>query len=405
MIKKRTAVLGAIILVLVTSIITAVFTNFIGIRIGDKVIISRYDYEYYSKLSKDFSKLLTLRDFIKQYYYKPVEDEDFTDGILKGLFEALGDPYSIYMTKSEYDSFKTQTQGTYGGIGIVVTPGEDGYITVVTPIEDTPGYRAGIRSGDKIIKVDNKEVVAEKLDEAVAMMKGKPGTEVNLTLLKANSLTPVNITIKREEIRLKTVKSQVLEDQIGYIRITMFDEKTAEDFKTHLKELESKGIKGLILDLRNNPGGSLQECVKIADELLGEQIIVYTMDRANNKQIERSDARKVNYPYVLLVNEGSASASEIITGAVKDTKSGTIIGTKTFGKGLVQMVKELNDGSGFKLTISQYYTPNGNYIHGEGIEPDIYIDLPEELKEKSELTLEEDIQLQKGIEVLKAKIQ
>jgi len=405
MIKKRTALIGAIVIIIITSLTTALISNIVAIRIGDKVVIPEKDYEYLTDLHKDFSKMLSLKSFISENYYKPVDNEAFNDGIIKGLFESLEDPYSVYMNKSEFESFKTHTEGTYGGIGVVVSPGEDGYITVVTPIEDTPGERAGIKSGDKIVKVNDKEVIAEKLDEAVAMMKGKPGTKVDLTLIRPNRQQPITVTIEREEIRLKTVKSEVLEDGLGYLRITMFDEKTAEDFKTHLRDLEAKNIKGLIIDLRNNPGGSLRECVEISDMLLGEQTIVYTTDRAGNKEIEESDANKVNFPYVILVNGGSASASEILTGAVKDSKSGTIIGTTTFGKGLVQMVKELQDGTGFKLTISQYFTPNGNYIHGKGIEPDIIIDLPEELKDKPEIEHDEDVQLQKAIEVLKKQIQ
>lgn len=404
MIRKRTAIFGAIVIILVTSLTTAVFSNLIAVRVGDKVIVPEKDYEFLTNLHKDFNKMLSLKEFISTNYYQPVEEEAFTDGIIKGLFQSLEDPYSVYMTKSEYDSFKTHTQGTYGGIGVVVSPGEDGYITVVTPIEDTPGKRAGIKSGDKIVKVNNKEVTAEKLDEAVSMMKGKPGTSVDLTLIRPQRQQPIVVTIEREEIRLQTVKSEVLNDDIGYLRITMFDDKTAEDFKDHLKELESKKIKGLVIDLRDNPGGSLNECVEISDELLGEQTIVYTKDRQGNKEYQKSNRNKVNYPYVILVNGGSASASEILTGAVKDTKSGTIIGTTTFGKGLVQMVKELKDGTGFKLTISQYFTPNGNYIHGKGIDPDIVVELTEELEEKPELSHEEDIQLQKALEVLRNKL-
>lgn len=405
MIKKRTAIAIGIVLVLVTGIVSAVFSNLVAIQLDDRVIIKKEDYEYFAQLQQDLGKMLQLKEFIKENYYKPVDDVNFEDGIIKGLFESLEDPYSVYMNKSEFDSFTTHTEGSYGGIGVIVTPGDDGYITVVTPIEDTPGERAGILSGDKIIKVNDKEVTAEKLDEAVAIMKGDPGTTVELTLLRPNKKEPLNIELKREEIRLKTVKSRILGNNIGYIRISMFDEKTADDFKVHLNDLEKQNIKGLIIDLRNNPGGSLSECVEIADELLGEQIIVYTQDRDGNKRYEKSDADKIDVPLAILVNEGSASASEILTGAVKDTESGTIIGTTTFGKGLVQIVRPLNDGTGFKLTISQYFTPNGSYIHGKGIEPNIVIDLPDELKEKPEISDEEDIQLQKALEVINSEIQ
>ena len=394
----------AIVLSLVTGIVTFTMTNVVSLRLGERVVISKQNYEYYKELNKSFSKMLGLKAFIEENYYQPVEEVDFEDGIIKGLFRSLNDPYSVYMTKEEFEDFMTQTKGTYGGIGVIMTPGQDGFITVVSPIEDTPGARAGIQSGDKIVKVNDKEVTAEKLDEAVVMIKGDPGTKVSLTIIRPGKIDSFSVQLTREEIRLNTVKSRILKDGIGYIRISMFDEQTSEDFKAHLSDLTKKGIKGLVIDLRDNPGGLLSECVTIADELLGKQTIVYTQDRAGNREYENSDVRKVDFPYVLLVNKGSASASEILAGAVKDTKSGTLIGTTTFGKGLVQRVKPLDDGTGFKLTTSQYFTPNGIYIHGKGIEPDVVLEMPEELAEKVDITDEEDVQLQKGIEVLLKQI-
>ncbi|WP_432665961.1 S41 family peptidase [Wukongibacter baidiensis] len=404
MIRKTTAFIGALVLIIVTSLGTFVFGNLIQFKVGDKILISETEYNKMKEVDEKFQKALYLQSYIEDNYYLTTKEDKFEDGILKGLFSSLEDPYSEYMTKSEFSSFKAHTQGTYGGIGIIVSPGEDGYITVVSPIEDTPGERAGIITGDKIVKVNDKEVTAAKLDEAVSMMKGKPGTKVDLTIIRDNRKEPLKITIKREEIRLNTVKSRKIGNEIGYIRLTMFDDKTADDFKKHLKELEEKDIKGLVIDLRNNPGGSLRECVEIADHLLGKQVVVYTKTRDGKEEFLNSDAKKVDYPFVILVNKGSASASEILTGATKDTESGVIIGTTTFGKGLVQAVRELSDGTGFKLTISQYFTPDGNYIHGKGIEPDIVVELPDELKDKVDLTDEEDVQLQKALEVIRGKI-
>ncbi|QXM06493.1 S41 family peptidase [Crassaminicella indica] len=407
MISKRRAIIGAMILVLITGILTFTVTNIVGLTIGEKVIISKQNYEYFKDLNKKYSKMLYLKDYIEKNYYVPVDESKFEDGIIKGLFESLDDPYSVYMNKREFVNFMEHTKGSYDGIGVIMTRGEDGFITVVAPIEDTPGERAGIKTGDKIIKVNDKDVTAataEKLNEAVNMIKGKHGTKVNLTIIRPGKKEPFTVAITREEIRLTPVKSRILENDIGYIRITMFDEKSAEEFMKHLDDLEKKNIKGLIIDLRNNPGGLLDECVKIADRLLGEQDIVYTQDRAGNRDYKKSDKNKVDYPFVLLVNGGSASASEILSGAVKDTKSGTLIGTTTFGKGIVQQIIPLKDGSGFRLTTAQYFTPNGTYIHGKGIKPDIVIDLPEALKDKIDITDEEDVQLQKGIEVLKKKI-
>ncbi|MCT4617900.1 MAG: S41 family peptidase [Marinisporobacter sp.] len=408
MISKRKAAMGALILVLITGMLTFTITNVVGLTIGDKVLISKQNYEYFKELNKKYTKMIYLKDFVKENYYIPVDESKFEDGIIKGLFESLDDPYSVYMNEKEFTSLMEHTKGTYDGIGVIMTAGKDGFITVVSPIEDTPGEKAGLRTGDKIVKVNDKEVrasTAEQLDKAVNMIKGKHGTKVSLTVIRPEKKEPFVVDIVREEIRLKTVKSKMLQDDIGYIRITMFDEKTPKDFMKQLDELEKKNIKGLVIDLRNNPGGLLDECAEIADRLLGKQDIVYTQDRAGKREYKRSDKEKVDYPFVLLVNGGSASASEILSGAVKDTKSGTLIGTTTFGKGLVQQVIPLKDGSGFKLTTAQYFTPNGTYIHGKGIEPDIVIDLPEELKEKVDITDEEDVQLQKGIEVLKKKIE
>ncbi|WZL72141.1 S41 family peptidase [Clostridiaceae bacterium 35-E11] len=404
MISKKRIFTGAFILVLITGLLTFTLTNVFALSVGEKVIISKDEYDYYKNLNKTYEKMLSLKGFIKENYYQPVDESKMEDGIIKGLFESLGDPYSVYMDKKEFENFMTHTKGTYGGIGVIMTPGKDGFITVVSPIEDTPGEKAGMQSGDKIVKVNDKEVTAEKLDEAVAMIKGQPGTKVNLTIMRPGKKEPFVVELTREEIRLKTVKSKIIEDEIGYIKITMFDEQTSEDFLDQLEEIERQNIKGLVIDLRNNPGGLLSECVKIADKLLGKQVIVYTQDNAGNRKYEKSNGKKVDYPYVILVNQGSASASEILSGAVKDTKSGTLIGTTTFGKGLVQSVKALDDGTGFKLTTAQYFTPKGTYIHGKGIEPDIVVEIPEELAERIDITDEEDVQLQKGIEVLNQKI-
>ncbi|SHK49777.1 S41 family peptidase [Tepidibacter formicigenes] len=382
MISKKKAAIWGSILVLLTSLITV---N-VQLVLGDKVLVSRKVFEEYNK----FSKLYSLKKVIEENYYTKVNEEDLINGATKGLFEGLNDPYSQYMTKKEFEDLMEYTHGSYSGIGVIVMPGEDGLITVVSPIEDTPGFRAGIKAGDKIVKVNGKDVTAKEMDKAISMMKGKKGTKVIITILR-ESKEPFDLTIKREEIRLKTVKSQVLEDNIGYIRITTFDEKTAGDFKKNLKELQSKNIKGLIIDLRDNPGGLLDQCQKIADELIGEGTIVYTKDNKGKKEYLKSDAKKVGIPLALLVNKGSASASEILSGAVRDNKEGVLIGTTTFGKGLVQRVKPLKDGSGFKLTIAQYFTPNGEYIHGKGIKPDIVVEKVEE-------------QLPKAIEYIKEQI-
>ena len=375
MISKKKAIVYGLILMLITSILTMNME----LLLGSKVLISRGAYNEYEK----YTKLYSLQETIKENYYTKVKDSDLVDGAIKGLFEGLHDPYSQYMTKKEFNDLMEYTKGSYSGIGVIVSPGDDGYITVVSPIEDTPGFRANLKAGDKIIKVDGKDVKAKEMEKAVGMMKGEAGTDVILTIIRDNK-KPFEITIKREEIRLKTVKSEIKENNIGYIRITTFDEKTANDFKENLKDLKSKNIKGLIIDLRDNPGGLLDQCKEIADELLAKNAtIVYTKDNKGKKEYLKSNGSALGIPLAVLVNKGSASASEILSGAVRDNKVGVLIGTTTFGKGLVQRVKPLKDGSGFKLTIAQYFTPSGEYIHGKGIKPHIVVDKNEDVLPKA----------------------
>lgn len=401
--KKRTITL-MVILLLVTNIVTFGVTNKVTIKQKDRVIIPRGEYEQLISSYKKYSKAMGLEDYIRDNFLKDVDEEQLMEGQLKGLFQALEDPYSVYMTEDEFKSFTEHTQGIYGGIGVIVTPGDDNLITVVSPIEGTPGERAGLRTGDKIIKVNGEEFTADNMDKAVKLMKGEPKTTVSITILrkdKDGKNNYIDLDIVREEIRLITVKSNIIEDNIGYIKITSFDELTYEDFMKELNSLMKNNISGIILDLRNNPGGLLNVCVDIADELLGEGTIVYTETRHGERAYEKSNKKHIDIPLVVLVNEGSASASEILAGAIKDHNKGILIGNKTFGKGVVQRIRELSDGSGFKLTVSEYFTPNGTNIHGIGIEPDITVDLPEEVQEIGIENLEQDIQLKTAIEKIK----
>lgn len=404
--KKKTITI-MVILILLTNVLTFSFTNLMTLRLNDKVVVPKSEYNQLTSVYKNYGKVMGIRDYIDNNYLREVEDSAILDGQLKGMVQALEDPYSVYMTKDEFTSFTEQTAGIYGGIGVIVTPGEDNLITVVSPIEDTPGERAGIKTGDKIIMVNGVEFYAENMDEAVKVMKGEPDTKVNLTIMrknKENNNETIEMEIIREEIRLVTVKSEVLEDSIGYLKITSFDEITYEDFKTNLTQLEKANVKGIVLDLRNNPGGLLNICAEIADELLGEGDIVYTQTKSGEREYLKSKKSQTNLPLVMLVNEGSASASEILAGAIKDHKRGELIGTTTFGKGVVQRIRDLGDGSGLKLTVSEYFTPNGTNIHGIGITPDIVIELNEDVEGIGVGYLEVDNQLQRAIEVLKEKI-
>jgi carboxyl-terminal processing protease len=363
MISKKKALIYGIILVMITALATSTFQ----MSVGNKVIVSKANYEEY----KRYSKLLGLKQMIEKDYYKKPKQDELLTGSIKGMFEGLNDPYSQYYTEEEFKDLMEQTSGTYTGIGVVISPGEDNLITVVSPIEGSPASKSGIKPGDKIIKIDGKNITAKDIDKATHMIKGKPGTDVILTIKRDNK--DFDITIKRQEIKMQTVKSEVLEDSIGYIKITSFDETTDKDFEENINRLKEKNIKGLVLDLRDNPGGLLDVCHRIGDMLVGKGTIVYTKDNKGNTEYLKSDADSLGLPIAVLINGGSASASEILTGAIVDNKVGVAIGTTSFGKGLVQTVRELKDGTGYKLTIAQYFTPNGSYIHGKGIKPNIEV--------------------------------
>lgn len=377
--KKRGFVYGAFLVVT-----TAVLTSTLNIAIGNKVVISKETYELYKK----YNKMIGLEELVKEDFYKPVGEEELVDGAIKGMFYGLEDPYSQYYTKSEFEKLKEQTTGSFVGIGVYLSPNEDdGLLTVISPIEGSPAKSAGIKANDKILKVNGEVVSAKDIDKAISMIKGKSGSEIELTIKRGTDI--FDVKVKREEIVTQTIETKNLEDEIGYIKITSFNENTYEDFKKGLKDLGN--IKGLVIDVRDNPGGLLNVCKDIVDDLIGEGTIVYTKDNKGNTEYLKSDEDKVNVPIAVLTNKGSASASEILTGAIIDNKAGISIGTTTFGKGLVQSVRELKDGTGYKLTTAQYYTPSGEYINEKGIKPTI--------EEK-----DTEKQLQVGIDWLKKQI-
>lgn len=418
--KRKIGIGGAITAVIVTNLITVYIMGLIFIPhlgntnflVNNKLEVinnaiktlgqsrnNRVTDEEY-KFVKEFGKLIYIKDLVNEYYVDDIDQDKLIEGALKGMVSNAGDRYTYYMTKKEYDDFMTQTSGSYAGLGIYLDE-KDGRILVVAPIEDSPAEKAGIKSGDLILKVNDQEVLASDMDKAIAMMKGKEGIKVKLTVYR-DGAGNLDFNMTTAKITFKTVKSEMLDSNIGYIRITTFDENTADAFNNALKNLQSQNMKGLVIDLRDNPGGLLDTSTQIADKLLGKGNIVYTIDHNNMKEEWNSDPDKIDVPLAVLVNGGSASASEIVSGAIRDHKAGTLIGTKTFGKGLVQTVLGLKDGTGVKITIAKYYTPSGECIQGVGITPDIVIDLPEEDKNR-ELTHAEDIQLQKAIEVIKAK--
>ena len=347
------------------------------------------------------SKIDAIYNVLDLYYVDDYDKNALMSRAYEGLVAGLGDPYSNYMEASVFEDFLQHSEGTYEGIGVVVSVDiNDNRIIVLVPYEGAPGARAGILPGDKIIKVDDVPVSGDMLDEAVSMMKGEPGTDVDVTIYRESDGSVFDVTITRAKISIPTVAHELIDGDVGYIKISVFDRVTAGQFKNSLDELRYRGMKGLILDLRDNPGGLLDVVVYITDMLVACDYIVYTENKHGEREYFYADAERIEVPLVVLVNGRSASASEILAGAVKDTGTGTLVGATTFGKGLVQSTFYLPDKSGVKTTIAKYYTPSGVCIDKEGIVPDYEVELPDEFKYSLSIPTEEDTQLQKAIEII-----
>ena len=350
------------------------------------------------------AKINKIENLIDQYYLFDIDKNKQQEGAVEGYVKALGDPYSEFLTKEEMDSLNQQTEGEYAGVGIVVTPSETGAITVVSAIKGSPAFEKGIKKDDIILKINGKDYNASQMNDAVKVMKGKPNTDVKLTIARMENKTSkiFDVNITRRMISLTTVNSQKIGD-IGYINITQFDRKTDKEFIEQYENLKKQNVKSIVLDLRNNPGGLLDSTVKIADYLLPQGVLVKTVDKNKKEDVQKSDSSEQNLPMVVLVNGSSASASEILTGALKDYKKATIVGEKTFGKGIVQTIIPMEKGEGLKLTISEYFSPNGNKIHKQGVKPDVEIKLDEKAKGIGVEFMKEDNQLQKALEILNKK--
>ena len=312
---------------------------------------------------------------VEKHYVEPQDSQKLIYGAIKGMVRSL-DPHSSFMTKDEYQELMTETKGSFSGVGIEITIKDD-VLTVVSPIEGTPAYKSGIKAGDRIIKIEEKSSKGMTLMDAVKNIRGPKGSEVKLTISREGEPKPLVFRIKRDVIPLKSVRHYELTPEIGYTRVSNFQSKTAGDLKDALKDLEKNHkMKGLILDLRNNPGGLLSQAVKVSDLFLEEGVIVSTKGRDSNQNVSMSaheNGGQRKYPIVVLVNGGSASASEIVAGALQDNKRALILGTTTFGKGSVQTIIPLADGSGLRLTTARYYTPSGRSIQNSGIVPDIKV--------------------------------
>ena len=402
----------------------------VGIFIGRSTISSVCAEEGYEEL-KVFSEILSL---VRKNYVEDVKPKDLIYGAIKGMLGSL-DPHSSFMTPEQYKEMQVDTKGEFGGIGIQIGV-KDSMLTVIAPIEDTPAYKAGIKSGDKIIRINNEFAKDMSLHDAVSKMRGAPSTTVKLTILREGWKETKDFTITREIIKIKSVKSKLLEDGIGYIKINQFQEQTSSDLSKALERLTQQNINSLVLDLRNNPGGLLNSAVDVSSQFLpSDKLVVFIKDRKGEKVEYRSGKQTPipSIPMAVLVNQGSASASEIVAGALKDWNRAVVVGTQTFGKGSVQSVIPLNDGSAVRLTTARYYTPKGTSIQSTGITPDIVVkpeikdgekgrpairekDLERHLKNGAELEEKpaeseemvpmeldekEDIQLQRALDILK----
>ncbi|OUS33693.1 peptidase S41 ['Osedax' symbiont bacterium Rs2_46_30_T18] len=330
-------------------------------------------------------------DRIKQAYVEPVSDAELLEDAVRGMLIGL-DPHSSYLSADEYSELQIQTSGQFGGVGIEISQ-EDGMIRVITPIDDTPAEHAGIKPGDLIIKIDGKIIQSIGLDQAIAMMRGKPGTEIVLSIIRDDSDKPIEISLKRDIIRVTSVRSRYVDEGIGYLRISQFQHHTARDLDKALEQMQQKGpLTGLVLDLRNNPGGVLRGAVDVSDAFISEGIIVSTKGRLASSQMSFAATAEMSIadiPMVVLINGGSASASEIVAGALQDKNRAIIMGTTSFGKGSVQTVLQLGEKRAMKLTTARYYTPSGRSIQAKGIEPDILVEQQQVKARKSSRTIKE----------------
>ncbi len=391
-------------------IVTGIFAGMIPVLIVAIIALLGIENQWKKKISQMVpavevdntvsGKMNTLLSYIDYYFLYDYDKDKMADEIYKGMLNSLGDPYSKYYTADEYTELMESSNGQYNGIGVVVTSDQDtGAIRVVQPYEGSPGEKAGILPDDLIIAVDGKDITDMELDAAVDLIKGDDGTIVTLTVIRDEKTFDVEVT--RGQIDVITVSHEMLENNTGYIRISQFDGVTANQFSEAINDLINQGMTGLVVDIRNNPGGRLDIVNSILDSILPEGLIVYTEDKYGNKEEYKSDEKTIlDVPCAVLVNSNSASASEIFSGALQDYGVGEIIGTQTYGKGIVQSIMQLSDGSAVKLTIEDYYTPNGNNIHKIGITPDEIVELDEDAYEADGT----DSQLNAALEYLKNAI-
>lgn len=407
--RNRNTLFAMVTLVVVTAVVTFTVTSAVymsWMKINPNYTIS---FAPGSVSRNNITKFEKVRDYLKTTFYQDVDEDKMLEGAISGMADSLGDRYTAYFTKEQKQILKERMEGSYVGIGVSVTVDEGGRITFDEVFEDSPAMQAGVLSGDKLVEVDGKKIEPVKTiaDERVVVgsIRGKKGTKVKISVYRPSEGKYLDFAITRQEF-IKNIKSEMLDNNIGYIRLIEFDSEIGNHFKEHLNTLLDKGMKALILDMRGNPGGDYYQACEIADRLLPEGRIVYMEDKNKRQKAEKSDSKELGLPLAVLVNGDSASASEVVAGAIKDYKKGVLIGTTTYGKGIVQSVIDLEDGSGLNITSARYFTPSGVCIHGKGIQPDIPVEPDEKYKDyaPSRIPRADDKQLSKAIEVLLSKI-
>ena len=399
MLKHNHLIAAVLTFVLLTAVcVSAGATTLPMFKQQGDITISR---EEYNRL-KQYEKLDMLMQLVELYYYEDVNTDEMLENAAVGLIAGIGDVYSMYYTKEEMEAFNEETEGEYAGIGCqLLADPTDQLITVTRVFKGSPAEEAGMRSGDKIVYVDDVYYTAYEMDAAVDVMRGTPGESVKVTVLRG--LETVDFDITRKVVNINYVEYEILDGGIGYVMVYDFLGDAVEGFKAALAAFQDANVKGIILDLRNNGGGLLDASVEMADMILPEGTVVSICDKYDNEETFTVDNEYYDVPMVVLVNGYSASASEILSGAIRDTGEGTLVGTKTFGKGVVQSVIDFPDGSGLKVTTARYFTPSGECIHGVGIEPDVEIELDEDVVTRygiNNLPHEQDAQLQKAIELI-----
>lgn len=400
--KKRFKTYKIIMLIVLVAFITFIITSigmyqyFTKNNFGNKLVVSS------SNNGEITSELSKYRSLIDKYFLGDIDENKLKEGAIKGYIEGLNDPYTEYISKEDMQDYMADATGNFVGIGIyMVKDTETNKIMVLSPIKGSPAEKAGILPGDLIVSVDGVQYTAEEMSVASNKIKGEEGTNVKIEILRGTETK--SFELKRENIKVNPVEGKVLQNNIGYIEFSSFDEGTANEFKAKFEELSKQGIKSLIIDLRNNGGGIVDEALEIADYILAkDDVILYEVDKNNKEKIEKAKNDPIiNMPIVVLTNENTASSSEILAGALKDHNKAKIVGKKTYGKGVIQQLLTLPDGSGLKITAEEYLTPNKTKINKIGIEPDEKVELPDTVKNVLTIEEKDDTQLQKAIEILK----